>query len=104
MQVIRGVFDVPKDCSDFVLKQEFRTQGYKFLEHFEALGWVLRSPLDFYLDAGRSAKDPLKNHYVIRGMFYPLNVKEDKPEEIHLPDKVVQKLLKKMPHKVKILE
>jgi len=103
MQLIRGVFDVPKDCSDHILKSECNTNGTKFVEHFEKEGWVLHSPLDFYLDAGRSREDELKNHYVIVGYFHPLNKKEDKKEVIELPEKIVQKLLKKMPHKVKIL-
>jgi hypothetical protein len=73
------------------------------MEHFEDEGWVLRSPLDFYLDAGRSAQDPLKNHYVITGYFYPLNKKEDKDGELILPKRIVDKLVEKMPEKVRLL-
>lgn len=104
MQKIHGVFDAPKDCSDEFLKAEAHRMIGKYINHFEADGWVLRSPVDFCLDVGRSAKDPVKNHYVITAKWYPLNKKEDKPEVIHLPNRVVQRLLRKMPEKVRILE
>ena len=103
MQKIRAVFDAPKDCSDTFLHSEFRAAARKFLDHFEKEGWVLRSSLDFYCDFGRSNKDLLKNHYVIVGYFYPLNKKEDKKEVIEVPQKVVDKLLAKMPEKVRLL-
>uniref|UniRef100_A0A6M3JVK1 Uncharacterized protein n=1 Tax=viral metagenome TaxID=1070528 RepID=A0A6M3JVK1_9ZZZZ len=103
MQKIRAVFDAPKDCSDETLQKEFKGSAQKFVDHFEAEGWVLRSSLDFYCDMGRSNNDPLKNHYVIVGYFYPLNKKADRPGVIELPDRIVQKLLQKMPEKVRIL-
>jgi len=103
MQLIRAVFDAPKDCSDYILKQEFKTAARKFVDHFEAEGWVLKSSLGCYMDAGRSRKDLLKNHYVITGYFYPLNKKEDKKGELILPKSIVDRLKQKMPEKVKVL-
>lgn len=103
MQLIRAVFDCPKDISETTLNLEFHKAGNKFVDHFEAEGWVLRSPLDYYLDKGHSNKDPDRNHYVIVGYFHPLNKKPDPQEVIHLPKKVVDVLKQKMPEKVKVL-
>ena len=102
-QKIHGVFDAPKDCSDYFLKQEADRMIRKYVDHFELDGWVLRSPIEFHLDAGKSAKTPLKNHYVITAYWYPLNKKEDRYETITLPKRVVDKLVQKMPEKVRIL-
>ncbi len=102
MDTLRAVFDAPKGCSQEQLEQIAYANGQKFLEAMDKQGWVLRSPLDFYQDSAASRKDVDNNHYVAVGRFdlvnrYPIDGK------IELPDSVVQKLLKTMPEKVRIL-
>jgi len=104
MEVLRAVFDAPRDCSQEQLERDFKRHGRKFLEHFESEGWVLRSPLNFYADFGASKDDPNKIHYVIVGWFTPNNRKEQKPEEVVLPKKVVDKLKQKFGGRIKVNE
>ncbi len=101
METLRAVFTAPKDCKGNLLEIIFKENARKFLEHCEVEGWVLRSPLDFYADFGASQEDPSQIHYIIVGQFSD-DFRKKTREEIHLPEKVVQKLLKKMPEKVRI--
>jgi hypothetical protein len=101
METLRAVFTAPKDCRGDLLNIIFKENARKFLDHFEAEGWVLRSPLDFYQDFGASKEDPNQLHYIIVGVFSD-DFKKKERGELHLPEKVVQKLLKKMPEKVRI--
>jgi len=102
MSLIRAVFDEPKDCSNELLKQEFRRHGRKFVDAMDKKGWLLTTPLDFHIDFGASRSDKAKNHYVITGDFRPVNHK-DQGGVIELPDRIVRKLIKKHGNKVRVL-
>ncbi len=103
MDTLRAVFDAPKGCSKEQLDQICHINGLKFLEAMDNQGWVLRSSLDFYQDFGASRKDVNNDHYVAVGRFDLVN-RNPPTGTIELPDRIVQKLLKKFPKKVKILK
>jgi len=102
MSLIRAVFDAPKDCSNELLELEFRRHGQKFVEAMDKKGWLLTTPLDFHIDFGASRNDAVKNHYVITGDFRSVRHTEQ-GGVIELPDRIVQKLIKKHGDKVRVL-
>lgn len=95
MKTRQGIFIAPKDCTGIALETIFEANKKKWLEAEEKAGWILMSPIDFYLSEVPSAHNQVDNHYTMRGNFqYTKELQEFVFNDV--PQQVTQKIEKRL--------
>lgn len=95
MKTLQGIFIAPKDCTGVALETIFEANSKKFVEAMEQRGWVLKSPIDFFLAEVPSAHNQVDNHYTMRGNFvYTKPLQEIVFNDV--PQRVTSKLEKRL--------
>ncbi len=95
MKTLQGIFIAPKDITGEALNATFEENSKKFVEAMEERGWILKSPIDFYLSEVPSAHNQTDNHYTMRGNFqYTKEMQEFVFNDV--PSRVITQLKKRL--------
>ena len=95
MKTLQGIFIAPKDITGMALETIAEENSKKFVEAMEKRGWVLKSPIDFFLAEVPSAHNQVDNHYTMKGNFqYTKEMQEIVFNDV--PQRVTKKIAERL--------